>query len=78
MSKGVTDSDFFLCLIHGLWVSVVDALGHSGGTLVAWNPLLADLKVYNSCASILLAGKLKDINYPLHFINVYGSFVNRK
>ena len=34
MSKGVTDSDFFLCLIHGLWVSVIDALSHFGGTWV--------------------------------------------
>lgn len=45
---------------------------------MAWNPLMADLKAYNSCASILLASTLKVLNLPFHFINVYEPFVNRK
>lgn len=78
MSSRFSTCDYFLHLCLGWHVSALDALGHSGGTLVAWNPLLADLKAFNTFAGILLFGKLKGLEQTIHLLNVYGPYDNRK
>ena len=59
MSVGEVARDFFLKLRPSWFVSTLDAYGHSGGTHVGWNPVLEDLCAYQTCAGILLQGRLK-------------------
>ena len=68
---------FFLKLCPGWFVSALDACGNFGGTLVGWNPLLADLKAYHSCAGLLLKGRIKGFIDPIHLLNIYGLYSHR-
>ena len=78
MSSQVFTGDYFLRLRPGWRVSAIDSLVLLGGTFVAWNPLLDDLNAFNSYACILLTGKFKGLNLPLHILNVYGTYANKK
>ena len=46
----------FLKIASTWHVCVVDATGLSGGTLVAWNPLVDSMKDFTTCAGILIEG----------------------
>ena len=59
------------------FVSVLDACGYSGGTLVSGNPLLDDLKAFETYACILLTGKLKGLNITVHVLNIYGPYYKK-
>lgn len=52
MAKSVDACNFFLHIKSDWQVCALDARGHLGGTLVAWNPLVASLKAYHHFAGI--------------------------
>ena len=51
---------------------------HSGGTLVAWNPFLAELCAFTTVVGILLQGKLLGFAKTIHLLNIYGPYGNRQ
>ena len=77
MSSGDIACDFFLNLRPGWFVSALDACGHYGGTLVGWNPLLANLRAFKTCVGLLLKGSLKGFDGLVHLLNEYGPYSNR-
>ena len=77
MMSGLVACDFFLKLCPNWYVSAIDACGDSGGTLVGWNPTVADLRAYNTGAGFLLFGNLKGFEVPVHLLNVYGPYSHR-
>ena len=59
MMSASSSCDFFL-RINPCWrVCAFDAIGHFGGTLMAWNPLVVGMKYFSCCAGIIVEGKLK-------------------
>ena len=72
LTSGICSCDLFLHLRPRWYVSVIDALGHSRGTLVAWDPLVYDLKDFNTCVGILISLKLKGMDLSVILLNVYG------
>ena len=56
----------------------MDALGLSGGLLVAWNPQIAKMKAYLVTARILLSGFFKDFDEEINIINVYGPYNSKE
>ena len=45
--------DFLLRIKPGWMVIAIDVVGLFGGTLVAWNPLVANLKSFSTCAGVI-------------------------
>ena len=50
----------------------------SGRYFVTWNPLVADLQVYDSGGGILLEGRIIGFNEQVHLLNIYGPYDNHR
>jgi endonuclease/exonuclease/phosphatase family metal-dependent hydrolase len=59
-------------------VCVVNALGKSGGLLVAWDPKVFILTPFLSCGGILLTCFCVSDKRRINFLNVYGLCTERK
>lgn len=68
----------FLKIFPGWEVSVMDALGHSGGLLCCWNPSSRDFRSYSTSAGILLTGCVRHIDEELMILNIYGPYRDRE
>ena len=55
----------------------MDVVGFLGGTLVSWNPEVADLRDFVTTASILVEGSLKGFYHTIRILNVYAPYHNR-
>lgn len=58
-----------------LWL---DAQGHSGGLLAAWNLAKADLRSFATWAGLLLEGKFRGLDVPIRILNVYDPYNDRQ
>lgn len=62
-------------LVHNIrprWrFCAIDSNGLSGGILVAWDPLEADLVPYSACAGIALIGKIRGFGQEVCILNLY-------
>lgn len=77
MISSVSAVNFFLKLKPG-WLAIdLDAIGLSGGTLLTWNPCMANLRAYNSCAGIMVEGFFKGFPHQICIFNVYGPYSHR-
>ena len=65
---------FFLKIKLDWEVASVDAMGLSGGLLVAWDPSNSKLKAFVVQVGILMTGFFKDFTEELNLINVYGPY----
>jgi exonuclease III len=70
--------EIFLKLFPGWEVCATSALGHSGGLCCIWNPKVVLFKSYNTCAGILLEGRIKGINEVVYLLNCYAPCVDRR
>ena len=70
--------EYFLRIKPGWRVSALDSADLSGGTLVAWNPVVGDFSPYRTCAGILLSRYCKGFENLLHILNIYAPCRERK
>ena len=77
MSSREAACDFFLKLHPGWFVSAIDACGNYKGTLVGWNPVMADIWPFITCVVLLLKGRLKGLDSQVHLLNVYDPYSQR-
>ena len=65
--------EYFLRIKPGWRVSTLDSTSLSGGTLVAWNPVVGDFSPYRTYVGILLSGYCKRFDHILHILNIYAA-----
>lgn len=70
--------EFFIRLFPGGKVSATGATGLSWDLLVAWNPLVWNLKPFFTYASIILEGRIRGLDAHFHVLNYYGPYLNRE
>ena len=56
----------------------IDVDGLSGGLVASWNPSTCSFKPYGACAGIMLEGKSLGFEKPLHLLNTYAPYKERK
>ena len=78
MSLGANACDYFLRLRSSWRVCARDASRLSSGILVAWNPLVADFRAFDSVVGILLKGNFLGFKEQVHMLNIYGLYTNRR
>ena len=66
--------DYFLKLRPSWRVSAWDSNGLSGGTLVAWNPQMADLKAFITTAGIMVEGHFLGYLKVIRILNNYAPY----
>ena len=72
MIEGDCACEFFLKIKLGWRVFTLISEGISSGTLVTWNPMVANFRPFVTCASILLSRHVNGFDQIIHIINVYA------
>ena len=66
--------EVFSKIFFGWEVCAIDVNFLSACVLSNWNPFSIDLKPYQTCAGILLDGKLKGLKQIFFILNYYGPY----
>ena len=76
MCDHFTALHLFAFIKTGWEFCAIDALGISGGILLAWNPCLIRCKAFHSFAGILLSASFKGLDSVFSIVNCYGPYAN--
>ena len=73
MTSSLVSCNYFL-KVKPHWCVCIVEFGLSGGTLVAWNPIEADMKAEYTIACILIEGKLKGFQSMVRILIIEDLF----
>ena len=68
--------DFMSGIVGNWFMSAIDDVGLSGGLLSAWDLKKASFDAFNSCAGIILQGRIVGDSQIVKVVNVYGPYVD--
>ena len=72
MIEGDCACEFFLKIKPGWRVFTLISEGISSGTLVTWNPMVANFRPFVTCVNILLSRHVNGFDQIIHILNVYA------
>lgn len=64
-------------ILPGWEFSAMDAVGHSGGLLVGWNPIYFSFQTFKTQWGLLLNGNCLCLKLHLTILNLYGPYKHR-